>query len=319
MKTRLTEMLGIKHPVIQAPMAFAAGGALAAAATKGGALGMIGGGYGDPEWIDAQFNIAGAARIGCGFITWRLAEQPTVLDRVLERQPAAVFLSFGNPAPYVDRILGAGAALICQVQTLKDARHAMDVGAQIIVAQGGEAGGHGEGRGTLTLVPEIADEIARRNTDIALVAAGGIADGRGLAASVMLGADGVVVGTRYWASGEALVHPRILADSLHASGDDTIRTRVLDIVRGYDWPQRYSVRARKNEFVEKWHDAEAELRRDLGPQTALWDKANTQGDPSIAAAFVGEGLGLIHDASPAEGIAAQIVEQAAALLLKAGS
>lgn len=186
-------------------MAFAAGGRLAAAVTEAGGLGLIGGGYGNAEWIEREFTAAGNTRVGCGFITWSLARQPELLDRVLSHAPAALMLSFGDPAPFAPAIRRAGSVLICQVQTLPHARQALAAGAEIIVAQGTEAGGHGGSRATLTLTPEIADLLARESPDTLLVSAGGIADGRGLAAVLMLGADGVLVGSRLWASEEALV------------------------------------------------------------------------------------------------------------------
>jgi nitronate monooxygenase len=313
MKTRLTKLFDVEHPIIQAPMAFAAGGALAAAAAQGGALGMIGGGYGDSDWIASQFDIAGQAPIGCGLITWALADHPWVLDQVAERRPKAIMLSFGDPAPYSDKILGAGIPLICQVQTAKDACHALAIGADVIVAQGSEAGGHGETRGTMTLVPEIADEIAKRNAKVVLVAAGGIADGRGLAASLALGADGVLVGTRYWASKEALVHPGILANAEKATGDDTIRTRVLDIIRDYPWPERYTARAQRNGFVDSWHGSEPALVMDLEAQKQIWAVAQQSNDASLMPAFAGECLGLIKDVSSAQEIAGNIATQATTL------
>src|SRR4051812_29208639 len=136
LRTRLTERLGIEHPVLLAPMDIVSGGKLAAAVSRAGGLGLIGGGYGDEEWLERQLAAAGNMPIGCGFITWRLAQQPALLDRVLERSPRAVMLSFGDPAPFAERIKAAGAALICQVQTLGQAREAASCGADIIVAQG---------------------------------------------------------------------------------------------------------------------------------------------------------------------------------------
>ena len=148
---------------------------------------MLGGGYGDGEWIEQEWARAGNARIGCGFITWALATQPATLDMALAHAPAAVMLSFGDPRPFAPAIKEAGRLLICQVQDMQHAEAAIDVGADMIVAQGTEAGGHGARRATLTLVPEVADLLARRSPDTLLVAAGGIADGRGLAAAMMLG------------------------------------------------------------------------------------------------------------------------------------
>ncbi len=207
MHTRLTQMLGIEHPIISAPMGRVAGGRLAAAVSRAGGLGLIGGGYGDAEWLEREFAAAEDSRIGCGFITWSLATQPHLLDLVLAHAPAAVVLSFGELEPFAERIKAAGAKLICQVQTLALAREAVAAGADVVVAQGAEAGGHGFERATFTLVPEIADYLAHAAPDTLLVAAGGIADGRGLAAALMLGADGVLVGSRFLASTEVLVPP----------------------------------------------------------------------------------------------------------------
>ncbi|WP_027233917.1 NAD(P)H-dependent flavin oxidoreductase [Leisingera caerulea] len=319
MKTRLTEALGIACPVIQAPMAFAAGGALASAVTDAGGLGMIGGAYGDAAWINQQFDIAAGTRAGCGLITWKLAQQPHLLDQVLARDPAALFLSFGNPAPFAPAVRDAGVPLICQVQTLRDARQALDCGADIVVAQGADAGGHGEARGTFALVPEIADEIARRNSKALLCAAGGITDGRGLAAALMLGADGAVIGTRFWASREALVHPRILARALSATGDDTIRTRVVDVVRGFDWPGRYNGRVLRNPFIRKWHGSEDALKLGTGAEAAQWAAAQDAGDPDVATAFAGEGIGLIRSAPPAGEILVSLAADAQRCLGAAAS
>lgn len=314
MKTRLTERLNLSHPIIQAPMAFVAGGSLASAVTKAGGLGLVGGGYGDRDWIAQQFDAAGTTPVGCGLITWKLAEQPALLDYVLERGPAAVFLSFGDPAPFADRIKRTGVPLICQIQTLRDALRAIAVGADVIVAQGAEAGGHGEVRGTIALVPEVADKIDASNSSAVLCAAGGIGDGRGLAAALMLGADGVVIGTRFVAADEALIHPQILSDILRASGDETVRTSVPDIIRGYSWPDRYSIRVRRNNFVSKWHGREAALDAGLDVQRRLWNDAQNSGNPSIVPGIVGEGVGIIRTSKPAEQIIDEIMRDAINLI-----
>ncbi len=204
--TRLTQRFNLTHPVISAPMDVIAGGKLAAAVSGAGGLGMLGGGYSDDDdWFDREFAAAGNQAVGCGFITWALRKNPKILDAVIARKPKAIFLSFDDPEPFASKIKGAGIPVICQLQTRADAERAIDCGADVIVAQGTEGGGHGGMRATLTLVPEIADLIAKRAPQTLLCAAGGIADGRGLAAALMLGADGVVVGTRFWASQEALV------------------------------------------------------------------------------------------------------------------
>jgi nitronate monooxygenase len=314
--TRLTEALGIEHPIISAPMAFAAGGKLAAAVTAAGGLGLIGGGYGDAEWLERQFSEAGNARVGCGFITWSLARRPELLDLVLARLPAAVMLSFGSPLPFGKQIKTAGTKLICQIQNIEHARAAVDVGADVIVAQGAEAGGHGLLRSTFTLVPEVADYLAKVAPATVLVAAGGVADGRGLAAALMLGAEGALIGSRFWASSEALVHDAFQNAAIAADGDATIRTTVVDIVRKIDWPKPFTARVVKTGFVDDWHGHEAELNDPqlLEREMNRYVSAMQTGDPANTGVWVGEATGLIHDVRPAADLLASIVEEAERLL-----
>jgi len=313
-ETDLTRLLGIKHPIISAPMAFAAGGKLAAAVTNAGGLGLIGGAYGDPTWIREQFSAAGNTPVGCGFITWNLTtaleSNPGLLNDILERKPKALFLSFGDPQAYAKAILDADIPFIVQVQTLHDAKHALDLGATVIVAQGSEAGGHGESRGTMTLVPEVADHLARNNYGAVLCAAGGIADGRGLAAALMLGAQGVVVGSRLWASEEAQVHPNMIDAAIGATGDDTIRSSVMDIARHLNWPKRFTARVLKNAFTEKWHNDIDGLLRHAEEEAALWKQAWANGQTDIANTFVGEATGLITDIQPAATIIDSMIGEA---------
>jgi nitronate monooxygenase len=313
--TRLTEWLGITYPVISAPMDVIAGGKLAAAVTGAGGLGVLGGGYTDDDaWFDREFAAAGNQAVGCGFITWALRKRPQVLDQVIARKPKAVFLSFDDPEPFASRIKAAGIPLLCQLQTKADAERALDCGADIIVAQGTEGGGHGGMRATLTLVPEVADLIAKRAPQTLLCAAGGIADGRGLAAALMLGADGVVVGTRFWASQEALVNPRLHEAAVAAGGDDTVRQSVLDIVRERDWPSRYTGRVLKNDFVREWMGREGELKEARAQHIPRFREAAKAGDTRVAATIVGEGVGLIHAIEPAGVILERMVTEAEALL-----
>ncbi|GAA6187433.1 nitronate monooxygenase [Litorivita sp. NS0012-18] len=314
MKTRLTDAFGLKWPIVSAPMAGAAGGALAGAVSGAGGLGLIGGGYGDADWIDAEFARAGAAGaagapVGCGMITWRLDE--ALLERILAQTPRAVFLSFGDVAAYAPRIHAAGVPLIAQVQDMEAARAAVDAGAQVIVAQGSEAGGHGASRATMTLVPEVADFLAAQSPDTLLLAAGGIADGRGLAAALMLGADGAVVGSRLWAAAEALVPEGLHRAATAATGDATLRTRVPDVARGMDWPRPFNIRVMRSAGTENWHGAPEQMSE---ADRAAWRAAMAAGDARMATPIVGEAVGLIGDIRPAAQIVAQIGEEAARLL-----
>ncbi|RCW44510.1 nitronate monooxygenase [Halopolyspora algeriensis] len=313
--TRATELLGVEHPIVLAPMGDVSGGELAAAVSRAGGLGLIGGGYGDANWLTREFDAAAGARVGCGFITWSLARQPDLLDVALERDPVAVMLSFGDPAPFAERVRASGAVLLCQVQNRGQAERALDVGADVLVAQGTEAGGHGYGsRTTLTLVPELADLVDRRGSEAVVLAAGGIADGRGLAAALTLGASGALVGTRFYLAAEALSTPQARDHAVGATGEDTCRTTVYDIVRGYPWPEGHTVNTLGNDFVSRWHGAESELQRDLGNAAAEYRRAVAERDYDIANVFVGQAAGLVDSVLPAADIVTDIADRAEVIL-----
>lgn len=316
--TRLTERLGIAHPILSAPMALAGGGALAAAVTRAGGLGLVGGGYGDEAWIAQQFAAAGNTQVGCGFITWSMAKKPELLTQALAHKPAALMLSFGDPRPFAAEIAAAGVPLICQCQSLVHVRQALEAGAAIVVAQGSEAGGHGASRATLPFVPEAADLIARESPDTLLVAAGGIADGRGLAAALMLGADGVLAGTRFWASREAMVHERHHAAAVAATGDQTVRSSLPDIARQLDWPNPFDIRVSDNAFIANWAGRDAALKEAIAVEGPAYREAFMAGDPDKAAVIFGEAAGLISDIPSAGELVERMVAEAAALLGGAG-
>jgi nitronate monooxygenase len=290
------------------------GGRLAAAVTAAGGLGLIGGGYGDAAWLDREFVAAGNARVGCGFITWSLAGQPHLLDQALAHAPAVLMLSFGDPSPFAPAIRAAGSKLICQVQTIAHTHAAIAAGADIIVAQGTEAGGHGAKRATLTLLPEVADLLARESPDTLLVAAGGIADGRGLAAALMLGADGVMIGSRFWATPESLIHPNHQRAALAANGDATVRQIATDIARGYTWPAEFTGRVLNNDFAQRWHGREDEQRAQAEAGRADYLAAVADGRSDQIGVFVGEAIGLMQHVLPAAQVMTDIVDQAADLL-----
>lgn len=314
LQTRLTERLKIRHPILLAPMGFVSGGRLAASVTDAGGLGLIGGGYGEEAWLAREFAAAGNRRVGCGFITWSMARDPRLLDLALEHAPAALMLSFGDPRPFAARIHAAGTTLICQVQTRAHALAAIEAGASIIVAQGTEAGGHGATRSTLPLVPAIVDLVAQRAPDTIVVAAGGIADGRGLAAALMLGAEGVLVGTRFFACAESLAHRDAKARLLEAGAEDTLRTSVFDIVRGYDWPEKFTGRALRNDFSGRWHGREAELAAAAAGESARYHAAVAAGDFRTGVVFVGEAADLIADEPPAGALVTRMAAEAEAAL-----
>jgi nitronate monooxygenase len=314
-KTRLTEYFGLEHPIVLAPMDPASGGELASAVSAAGALGLLGGGYANRTWFEEQSAKVSRPDVGCGFITWALASDPGLLDLALQRHSKALMLSFSDPAPFAPKVKQAGIPLICQVQTLEHVKRAIDVGADIIVAQGTEAGGHGlTARSTMPFVPAAADMIAQRAPRVLLLAAGGIADGRGLAAALMLGADGVLMGTRFWATQESVIHRNAKEKVVGATGDETIRTRVYDVVRKRAWPGEYAGRLMKNGFIEKWHGREDELRTLQEAELQRVEQAWTSGDYDTANVTVGEGIGLINDIPTAGELVKRISAEARACL-----
>ncbi|MEL6373552.1 MAG: nitronate monooxygenase [Pseudomonadota bacterium] len=315
LKTRLTTRFNLRHPIVSAPMALAAGGALAGAVSAAGGLGLIAGGYADKaqdDWLDDQFLAAGNQKVGCGFITWSLGNNPDALTRALAHRPAALFLSFGDALPYREAIEAADVPLFMQVQSIADARAALACGACAIVAQGAEAGGHGDKRATMTLVPEVVDLVAQHAPETLVLAAGGIADGRGIAAALALGADGVVIGSRFWASEEALVHPAQRARAVAATGDETVRTTVFDKVRRRAWPERFTIRVMRNAYLEGWQGREAALDDAIEEEAARFAQAWGDGDTTVASAVVGEATGLIDAVEPAGVILARISAEAEA-------
>lgn len=308
--TALTELLGIKHPLLAAPMAGVAGGALAAAVSGAGGFGLIGGGYGDRDWLTEQIGALDCTRLGIGFITWRLAEDPGLLDVALTARPRAILLSFGDVQPFAAKIVASDALFMAQVQTLAAACAARDAGADVIVAQGTEAGGHGGARATLPLVPAIVDAVA----PLPVVAAGGIADGRGLAAALMLGASGAMMGTRFYCSAESLAPAVAKSRAVAGGGDHTTRTSVFDVLRRYDWPAPYNLRTLANAMTARFSSRLDELRADEAAQVAKFNAAVADGNYDVAAVIAGEALDLVGDVPTAAEIVARTIRDATASL-----
>jgi len=309
-ETALTRLLGLQHPILLAPMGSAAGGKLAAAVTHAGGLGMVGSGYASETAVRREMTEAGNARVGVGFILWALDQKPEVLDVALDAKPAAIMLSFGDPSPYTARIKAAGSKIICQVQTLEQAKQAAAAGADVIIAQGRDAGGHsGMTRGTIGLVPAVVDAVG----SIPVVAAGGIADGRGLAAALSLGAAGVSMGTRFTATRESLWDQSMKEKAVASGGDQTAQTRVFDIVRGAAWPAIYPGRALRNEFFDRWHGQEEALAGQQ-KQTEAGYLASAADDFGQRVVWAGESVDLVRDIPSARDVIERIVDQAAAVL-----
>ncbi len=313
-ETPLTSLLGIRHPVLSAPMDVVAGARLTAAVSRAGGFGILGGGYGDRAWLEQEagkLKQQASAPFGVGFITWSLAKQPDLLDVALDARPRAIMLSFGDPKPFAPRIKAADALLICQVQSEDMAQEALDAGADILIAQGAEAGGHGASRTTIDIVPAIVDLAAGR---VPVVAAGGIGDGRGFAAMLMLGAAGVLLGTRFYASQEADGAEEAKRRICAAKSGSTTRGIIFDLSRNNVWPAPFTGRSLINDHARRWMGRELELLQNVKMVAAEYAAARTAGNFEIAAVFAGEAVGLIHDIPPAAEIVDRIVAEAEQIL-----
>ena len=204
MQTRITKLLEIEYPVIQGGMAWVANAALAANVSKAGGIGFIGAANAPAEWVRSEIRRAKEITdkpIGVNVML--LSEHvDEVAQVVAEEGVKAVTTGAGNPAKYMKQWKEAGIRVIPVVASVAMARMMERGGADAVIAEGMESGGHIGAQTTMTLVPQVADAV-----QIPVIAAGGIADGRGMAAAFMLGAEGVQMGTRFVVAKESIVHP----------------------------------------------------------------------------------------------------------------
>lgn len=315
LSTAFTKLFGVRHPIALAPMGGSAGGALTAAVSRGGGLGLLGAGGGHPELLARELPILADVEEpwGVGFQTW--ATELRAVDQVLEHHPAAVMFSFGDPSPLVDRVHGAGVAVLLQVTDLEEARQAVDLGADVIVAQGTESGGHGarHGRSTLPFVPVVVDLVA----PVPVLAAGGIADGRGVAAALALGAAGALIGTRFQATAEALVDPSVAEALVRGRGQDTERNRILDIARSSQWPSNYTARTLGHTYLDRWRGREAELAADPAAARRAYAADVERGAVPPSPVWAGEAVDLVTDLPPATALVSTLAAEAEAALARA--
>ena len=311
--TRICALLGIDHPIISAPMAGTATAELATAVSEAGGLGLIGGTMGNnPDWLRTQIRMVREHTqkpFGVGFIS-SFPGLDRLIQVVIDERVPVVSHSFADPTPYVAAAHAAGIKVIAQVQKVSHAKTAAVAGVDIIAAQGTEAGGHTGYSGTLPLVPAVIDVVG----DIPVVAAGGIADGRGLAAVLMLGAEGVWLGSRFVASQEAIDADWKKQRVVQAGTDDTILTKVYDLISAAPFPKDIGDRVLSNTFNSEWHGQDAEVmahRAALQEQLSAADQAS---DASVSPVRVGNATGLIFSVEPAGDIVRRIITEAEAIL-----
>lgn len=301
--------MGLRVPILNAPMGGVAGGRLAAAVTAAGGLGMVGmGTAGSTSSLRAELPHV-RERFGIGLVDWVIRKEPELLDAALAAQPMLVSVSFGTDLSWVQRAHDAGIAAATQVYNSAEARRAQDGGVDLLVARGSEGGGHGDATiGTLPLLDAVLD-VAR----VPVLAAGGIASGRSLAAVLAAGASGAWLGTVLSASPEALTSDASRRALVAAGETDTTSTRLFDIVRGLPWSKRFPSRVLRNDFVARWSGQEEALADDSDALDQL-AAAIAADDRRTAPVDAGQGVGMVTDVAPVGQVIERLCADAEKLL-----
>ena len=313
--TRFTDLLGLDFPVMSAPMSNHSGGQLASAVCRAGALGTFGGSNGfGADWFRQQIERIRSETdrpFGVGFITQLIEGNSENFEiAVSERVPVLVF-SFADPRPWLGRAKDAGAITICQVQTPDAAELAINAGADVLLAQGNEAGGH---TGEMNLLPLLVD-LVERYPDVPVLAAGGITNGRALAAVLAAGASGASLGTAMLATPEAVEVPDAFKQQiLRSGGQDTAYTRLYDLLGDDPWPTGIAGRVYRNRLVREWDGRDADVlarREELATDAA---SARARHDPELASVYMGQGVGQVSEIRPAQDVIREICGNAEGVL-----
>jgi NAD(P)H-dependent flavin oxidoreductase YrpB (nitropropane dioxygenase family) len=313
-RTRICDLLGIEHPIALGGMGSIYAPDLVAAVSNAGGLGAMGCHNLSPEQIRSGTSAIRDRTnkpFALNFLIFDTREE--CFAAALDLRPAVIAFAWPRPdqdiGSFIARAHAAGAKVTFMAGGVPDAVKAVEAGADVIVAQGTEGGGHVGWQTTMALVPMVVDAIA----PVPVLAAGGIADGRGLAAALALGADGVLLGTRFLASEESPLHPNFKQAIVDCDGHDTFLTELPDIAAGKVWPGAMS-RSRRNRFIERWAGREWALRLNQAQALADVQAARKAGDTQEAPLSMGQDAGLIHDIVPAGEIVGRIAREAEQIL-----
>lgn len=306
--TPWSRSLGLRVPVVNAPIGGAAGGRLAAAVTAAGGLGMIGmGSAGSVAALERELALTGDAVFGIGLVDWVRQREAGLLDAAIAAGPRALSISFGTDFSWVPVVRDAGILAITQVYDVPGAHRAQDAGIDVLVARGCEGGGHGADR--LALLP-LLDAVLDIAT-VPVLAAGGIGSGRTLAAVLAAGAAGAWLGTCLAAAEESLLPENARRAMLAADSTHTVVTTAFDETLDLPWPPIYPARVLRNDFTDPWSRPELDETR---PDADLLRTAIAVDDATIAPVDAGQGVGLITHIEPAAAIVDRLCRDAAALL-----
>jgi nitronate monooxygenase/enoyl-[acyl-carrier protein] reductase II len=319
LRTPLCELLGIDHPIIQAGMGpFGSGAELAAAVSNAGAIGTLGAAVRPVDQLREQLatlqDLTDRPFIVNFTQPW-LQQNPQTFDVALEYKPAVVSLALGDPAELPERAHDAGALFIQQVHTREQAELVAERGVDVIIAQGTEAGGFTGTVAMTVLVLEVLDAVS----PIPVVAAGGIGDGRGIAAVLVLGADGVNLGTRFLASEEAVVAEEWKKAILAAQSQDAVKVHVWDRIFPKPGGGAFDVvpRALGSEFIDEWERRGDDAAKEANRLQAEMMAAIQQERFGEVVPFTGQTAGLISEVLPAGEIVHRLIVEAEDTLRRA--
>ena len=310
--TPICDLLGIEHPVALGGMGSATSPELVAAVSNAGGLGALGCHGQTPEQVGERTQSIRRQTnkpFGLNFLLFHTRDDS--FATALELRPPVMQFAWAKPEQdlrdYFERSHKVGCLVTYMAGTVPEAKRAVQAGADIIIAQGTEGGGHVGWMASMPLLPMVVDAVA----PVPVLAAGGYADGRGLAAALALGADGILLGTRFLATVESPLHQNFKQAIVDSDGHDTQLSEIPDIASGLVWPGAM-IRSRRNRFIERWAGREWDLRRDRAEAAEKLNAARRTGDEGPLS--MGQDAGLIHDIPPAGEIVARIVREAEEIL-----
>ncbi len=308
--TRICDLLGIVHPVVLGGMGTATSAPIVAAVSNSGGLGILGTSTLNSAQLKSEVEAirrATAKPFGINHLLFEVDEER--FSVTIESRSQVASFAWARPdqdlRSYFQRAHDAGCKVMYMAGEVGECLRAAAAGADVIVAQGTEAGGHVVWMASMPLVPMVVKAVA----PLPVLAAGGIADGHGLAAALALGADGVLVGTRMMATHEAPLHPNFKQAIIKSDGHDTVLTEIPDIASGRVWPGAMS-RALRNAFIERWAGKEWALRRDYREAWKAVLEARKNGDADNAPLLIGQDAGLVDSIKPAGEIVESMVAEA---------
>jgi NAD(P)H-dependent flavin oxidoreductase YrpB (nitropropane dioxygenase family) len=312
--TRVCDLLGIAHPIVLGGMGGATTAPLVAAVSNAGAFGTLGTSAFDAAILDREI---GAIRertdkpFGVNHLLFEVKEE--IFAVTLRARPVLVAFAWArknqNLSDYFKRAHDCGAKVMHMAGEVAEALRAAEAGADILVAQGTEAGGHVGWMASLPLLPMMVKAVA----PLPVLCAGGIADGRGLAGALALGAEGVLLGTRFLATHESPLHPNFKQSIVDSDGHDTVLTEIPDLANQRVWPGAMS-RAKRNKFIERWSGREWVIRQNAAEIAKQVAAARVGGDIDNASLSYGQDAGLIDSIKSVNDVVRDIVSEAEQIL-----